>query len=357
MTKPNFLIVGAVKSGTTSLFEYLRGHPEVFMPSIKEASFFAGEGGRSEADYLALFRQAGSARAVGEVSGSYLYPPSTASAIHDFLGPDARIVIILRNPIDMAYSLWGHMVRDGRERLAFFDALAAEESRLADPDFHRTARAWAAWPFNYAYVDRARYARQVAAYFRTFERSQIEVLIFEEFFANVGPAFADLCRFLDVSPDYRPVFRIFNESRVPRSERLRRLLTDPSLGKEAFKTVTTARFRSRLMTLLTTLNSKSEKLPNLSSSERRRLWELFAPDVAELEELLGRRIDCWGPAPHNLHSAAALAAASDPAQALGESAPHVVEAGRGVNLPSSRDAGDIRLRHFVAQPLVDDSGE
>jgi hypothetical protein len=346
MTKPNFLIVGAVKSGTTSLFEYLRGHPEVFMPSIKEASYFAGDGGRSEADYLALFRQAGSARAVGEASGSYLYPSNTPAAIHDLLGPDARIVIILRNPVDMAYALWGHMVQESREDLSFFDALAAEESRLADPEFHRVVRAWSAWPFNFAYADRARYARQVAAYFRTFKKSQVHVLIFEEFFADVGTSFAELCRFLDVSPDYRPVFQIFNESKVVRSERLRRLLVEPSTGKDAFKAVTTARFRSRLRALLTSLNNKPQKLPSLSSAERERLWELFANDVAELEELLGRPIDCWGPT-----------ARKSQATALRESELQVSEAHRRASLGSSRDSVEVRMRHFVAQPVGDDSGE
>src|SRR3954462_1224231 len=121
--KPNFLIVGAAKSGTTSLFEYLRGHPDVFMPDVKEASYFAGAGVKNEADYLALFREAGPARAVGEASGAYLYLPDTARAIHDLLGPRVRIIVILRNPIDMAYSLWGHMVREGGEQLGFFDAL------------------------------------------------------------------------------------------------------------------------------------------------------------------------------------------------------------------------------------------
>jgi hypothetical protein len=292
MRKPNFLIVGAAKSGTTSLFEYLRGHPDVFMPDIKEASFFAGDGGRTEADYFELFRDAGSVRAVGEASVAYLYPPNTAVAIREKLGPDARIVIILRNPIDMAYSLWGHLVREGREELSFFDALGAEQKRLTDPAFHRSIRGW---PFDFAYADRARYARQVAGYLRTFGRNQVEVLIFEEFFADPAGAFADLCRFLDVSPDYRPAFQVFNQSRVVRFKRVRDFMEKPSIWKDAFQSTVPSRLRLKLKNWLNDVNYKSQPLPALSSADRQSLWGVFESDVAELEALLGRRIDCWGP--------------------------------------------------------------
>ncbi len=300
MRKPNFLIVGAAKSGTTSLFEYLRGHPDVFMPGIKEASYFAGGGGRSEADYLALFRNAGGARAVGEASGAYLYLPDTPAAIHGLLGPGARIVIILRNPIDMAYSLWGHMVREGFEDLSFSEAVAAEEKRMADPKFPYRSRAWR---FNFAYADRARYARQVEAYFRTFKKSQLRVLIFEEFFADVEKGFADLCRFLDVAPDYRPDFKAFNQSAVVRSELLRKFLDEPTAWKDVLKAVTPAATRPRVKAWLKAMNYRKQRLPSLSSTERERLWRLFERDVSELEVLLGRRLECWGPAPSNAVSA------------------------------------------------------
>jgi hypothetical protein len=291
-TKPNFLIVGAAKSGTTSLFEYLRGHPDVFMPDIKEASYFAGEGIKTEADYLALFRQAGPERAVGEASGAYLYPPGTAAAIHELLGPSARIVIILRNPVDMAYSLWGHMVREGGEELAFFDALAAEKKRMADPNFHRHAKSWS---FNFAYADRARYAQQVAVYLRTFTKSQVRILIFEEFFANVAENFAELCRFLDVAPDYRPIFHAFNRSMVVRSQLLRKLLEEPSVWKDVMKALTPDAPRLKLKAWLSAINYRDERLPPLSPGDRERLWRLFENDVAELQVLLGRQLDCWGP--------------------------------------------------------------
>lgn len=122
MKLPTFLIVGAAKCGTTSLYEYLRQHPEVFMPRRKEPNFFAGpsHGNRTtEAEYRALFADATSAKAVGEASVAYLYDPGSPRRIFEYLGPETRIVIMLRNPVDMVHALWGHMVRAGGEKLSF----------------------------------------------------------------------------------------------------------------------------------------------------------------------------------------------------------------------------------------------
>jgi len=294
MRKPNFIIVGAAKSGTTSLFRYLRAHPDVFMPELKEASYFAGFNIKTEADYLHQFEPAGNRRAVGEASGAYLYAPAAAAGIRECLGPNVRIVMILRNPIDMAYSLWGHMVREGAESLSFFDALAVEERRMADPEFHRTAKSWV---YNFAYAARARYAPQVANYLSTFERQQLRVFIFEEFFADPAAGYAELCRFLDVSTEHQPTFEAFNPAGVLRSQRLQKLLDEPTLWKELVKALTPDLLRAKLKLKLSKLNYKVQRLPALSPLERERLWQLFAADVRELESLLGRRLDCWGARP------------------------------------------------------------
>jgi len=297
MRKPNFLIVGAAKSGTTSLFQYLRAHPDVFMPELKETSYFAGFGVKTEEEYLRLFEPANGKRAVGEASGAYLYAPAAAPAIRDFLGPDVRIVIILRNPIDMAYSLWGHMVREGAENLAFFDALAAEQSRMADPSFHRHAKTWV---YNSAYVARARYAQQVAAYFRAFEPQQVRVFIFEEFFADLSQSYAELCRFLGIGTEHHPVFEAFNRAAIVRSALLREILEEPTPWKDVVKALTPNVPRLRLKAWLGRLNHKVQRLPALSPLERERLWRLFAEDVSELETLLGRRLDCWSALPSRI---------------------------------------------------------
>ncbi len=123
MTMPNFLIVGAMKCGTTALYYYLEQHPQIFMSPVKEPNFFCFEGregldsGNSITDiaaYRGLFRGVSSERAIGEASHCYLYEPRAVERIKHYT-PDARLIAILRSPIERAYSHFLHAVRNGTE--------------------------------------------------------------------------------------------------------------------------------------------------------------------------------------------------------------------------------------------------
>ncbi|MGQ9662575.1 MAG: sulfotransferase domain-containing protein [Kiritimatiellia bacterium] len=138
MTLPNFLIVGAPKAGTTSLFDYLGQHPEVYTPPVKEPCFFSSglpAFTHDLAEYEALFAGQTTQTAIGEASTTYLYDPDAARRIHDLL-PEARIIIMLRNPAERAYSEWAYnALQLACEPLSFEAALEAEEERAASPAF------------------------------------------------------------------------------------------------------------------------------------------------------------------------------------------------------------------------------
>ena len=151
---PNFLIVGAAKSGTTSLYEYLRQHPAVFMPKWKELSFFIGDHFgplhkvKRPEYYRKVFDKVQNESAVGEASTSYLYDESAPKKIKEGLGL-INIIIILRNPVEMSYSLYNHQVRKEGETLKTFEAaLEAEEDRIKDLTFRKKSYGWHA---NYYY--------------------------------------------------------------------------------------------------------------------------------------------------------------------------------------------------------------
>ncbi len=145
--KPDFFIVGAPKCGTTTLYAYLSGHPEVFMPAVKEPNYFL-EGpaqlGLDEPSYLALFRDAGSADRAGEATPMYLYCESSPAKIKAF-NPDAQIIIMLRNPVDFMFSLHNHQLQamHGEDLPRFEEALAAEperrQGRALPPDLRTPA--------------------------------------------------------------------------------------------------------------------------------------------------------------------------------------------------------------------------
>ena len=157
MTMPNFLIVGAAKAGTSSLYYYLDQHPQVFMSSIKEPRFFAPElytdyikdpyrSGAKEhrstpmslEEYQSLFDAVTDEVAIGEASTEYLYVPKTPERIKQLI-PDVRLIMVLRDPAERAFSAFCYQVRDGCEKLTFEQALAAEETRMDEK------KRWPGW--------------------------------------------------------------------------------------------------------------------------------------------------------------------------------------------------------------------
>lgn len=179
---PSFLIIGARKSGTSSLFDYLLQHPDVRAPLWKETRFFDFGYQKGLAWYRAHFprREPGARWITGEATTGYLSHPSCAERIACHL-PDAKLVAILRNPVDRAISDWAHEQRRGAEQRSAREALGAPDP--ASP-----------------YVARSLYARQLRRYLGRFPRERLLVLRYEDFFAAPAEGYAELLRFLGLAP-------------------------------------------------------------------------------------------------------------------------------------------------------------
>jgi len=208
---PDFLIVGAQKAGTTALYAYLRWHPEITGPSFKEVSFFDRHYAKGERWYRAhmpVRRRS----LVGEASPSYLFHPLAAERVARML-PDARLIALLRNPVDRAFSHYQHEVALGREPLSFEAAVDREEERmqgeldrmLRDPSYFGLA-----W-WNYTYVARGRYVEQLERWFASFPREQLLVLFTEELSADTAGTYRRVLDFLGVGArDLESYPRIFD---------------------------------------------------------------------------------------------------------------------------------------------------
>ncbi len=297
---PDLFIIGAPKSGTTSLYEYLKGHPEVFMSVLKEPCYFArdlakDDSGnflvyeRDEALYLNLFANAGDGKRLGEASTRYLYSREAPALIHA-AQPGARIVAMLRNPVDMIHSLHSHKLAAATEDLADFEqALAAEPDRHAGRRIPPTSN-----PTLATYRDRARFGEQLPRWFETFGRDSVHVIIFEDMIRQPEEEFRRLLEFLEVDPDFRPeTFAAHNTAHGARSLVIRRLLNAkpaqdfvwqllPRLIGDVRTRGLVRRFRHSWFH-----RRKIEKAP-LTPALRRRLEDEFAPDVASLSKMLGR---------------------------------------------------------------------
>jgi hypothetical protein len=195
---PDFLILGAQKAGTTALYAYLRWHPQVTGPSFKEVSFFDRHYACGERWYRAHMPMRRS-RIVGEASPSYLFHPLVPERVAHML-PNARLIALLRNPVDRAFSHYQHEVALGREPLSFEDALAAEDERmhgelermLEDPRYF--SHAW----WNYTYAARGRYAEQLEGWFEALPREQVLVLLTDELASDTAGTYRRTLDFLGV---------------------------------------------------------------------------------------------------------------------------------------------------------------
>jgi Sulfotransferase family len=207
---PDLFIVGAPKCGTTSLYEWLKDHPEIHMSPFKEPCYFARDlaletsgyyfrYGEDRERYLALFSEAGPAKRLGEASTRYLYSKDAPGLIAAEAS-DPRIVVMLRNPVDMIASLHAHKLGSGTEDLADLgDALAAEDERREGRRLPGNSN-----PLLSTYTDRAMFGEQLARWFDVFGRERVRVMIFEDVVRSPEAHFASLLEFLDVDPAYRP---------------------------------------------------------------------------------------------------------------------------------------------------------
>jgi len=197
LRKPDFFILGAAKSGTTSLWHCLRQHPQIFMPAVKEPTLFCDDFHVVDnvADYLELFRDgAGRARA-GEASHAYLTCPRTAPVLKAFF-PEARLIIIMRNPADRAHSLWRHMVDHGYEWVTPFERALVEEERRFAAGRVRGGEGQYLW--NFFYYRSGLYGEQIERYLRWFDRDRFLFLTLDQWQADAVEVLGRIWRFLGV---------------------------------------------------------------------------------------------------------------------------------------------------------------
>lgn len=275
---PSFLIIGAMKSATTSLARYLGAHPQVFMVPQKELHYFDRLLDRGEEWYRRQFAAADGRPAAGEATPDYMYF-SEVPALMARTVPQARLIAILRDPVDRAYSHYWHERARGRERLEFAEAVAAEPDRLAsrDPDARRY----------FSYIDRGRYLRQLQRVCQYYPRESLLVLLADDLYERPLETFQGVCRFLGVDDAFLPanVGQEFNQFIMFRSLWLRDLAQRLYSGPHILRAV--AR-------LLARANNRRGAYPPLDPEIRAQVGKLFEEENAALAAWLGRDLSAWG---------------------------------------------------------------
>ena len=294
-TLPNFLILGAAKAGTTSLHHYLGQHPDVFVSAMKEPKYFALRDepldfkGPSQfinqssvntfEAYCALFQDVQDERAIGETSPLYLYSEKAADGIRETL-PHAKLIVILRNPVDRAFSSYTHLLREGFETLTFEASLEAESDRIRD----RWAPLW-------YYTQKGFYGQQLQRYYERFPQPQIKVFLFEELCADPMAVVQDIFRYIGVDPSFQPDLAKKNVSGVPKNAALQRMLTRDNPLKSVGKMLLPKQFRKKLSSQIQRQNLAAK--PVLKVETRHRLLNSYRDDILLLQGLIDRDLSGW----------------------------------------------------------------
>jgi hypothetical protein len=302
--RPDFFILGAGKSGTSSLYFYLAQHPEIFMSPVKEPSFFCDifQVVDNAVDYAKLFQNATTQKRVGEASHVYFSYPKTAPVLRAFF-PDARFLLILRDPVDRAYSLYHHMARHGFEWIPSFEkALQAEEHRAVDPAFEKHNPQYF---YNYLYFRSGLYGEQIERYLQWFERDRFLFLTLDELQSNPLGVIQRAWAFLDVDPSIVPEIEVKNKGGGVRSapwqfflrHRLRPTLTRLNVPRKA-----------EMLAWLFGRNSTGVPIPPMNPKTRELLRSRYANDLQRTEEFTGLDLSAWISPSASLREAGRVAA-------------------------------------------------
>jgi hypothetical protein len=295
VTLPNFLVIGAQKAGTTALYQYLKQHPQIYMSPVKEPHFFSFEGekpvslgqGRKLTDHIThieayrrLFEGVSAEAAVGEASPSYIYIPQSAERIRHHV-PEAKLIAVLRNPADRAYSNFLYAIKLGREPLTdFAQALSEEDARIQN-----------GWGAFWHYKRKGFYYEQLERYFDKFDRNQIKIYLYEDLDAEPVVVLRDIFSFLGVDESYVPdISARHNVSGVPKSRTSRAVVTGIETVTPFLKRVLPADLRRVRESIR---NKVLHEPPPLSAETREQLAELFREDILKLQNLIHRDLSAW----------------------------------------------------------------
>lgn len=291
MKLPNFLIVGVQKAGTTSIYNYLNEHPQVYMSPIKETNFLEKDWEtiapelckkqkiRTIEEYSQLFQNVKDEIAIGEASPNYLFHYQTSINRIQRYVPNAKLIVILRDPSERAYSDYLMHIRDcvGDRNLSEQIKYSAHKSFILRKGF---------------------YHEQIQAYINTFGRQQIKVYLYEDLCKSPLDFMKSIYQFIEVDERFQAnVSKKAQVAQVPKNKMVNELLSKPNSIRASVtaiaKYILPSDFRQNLRKKLIKLNSQDKKQVPLKTQERQQLVELYREDILKLQDLIQRDLSFW----------------------------------------------------------------
>lgn len=294
--RPNFFIVGAPKCATTSMHYYLSQHPDIFMSRPKEPFFFGSDldshqlKTKDRSEYLSFFEDAGEESLRGESTVWYLYSQQAHREIKSFQ-PHAKILVMLRNPVDAMYAMHSQFLFSGNESIESF-----EEAVRAEPDRKRGRRLDPSvyFPEGLYYSDVYNYTRQIRRYLKTFDRDQLKIILLKDLKDNPHGCYQDVLEFLDARSFTPPDFEPYNSNCQLKSPVLREIVKKvPGKTLGALRRFVPVQSCSDIWQRVKPLLVDQFSRPSLNSDFRGELLGRFQPQIEELEGLINRDLSHW----------------------------------------------------------------
>lgn len=292
MSLPNYLFIGAAKSATTTFFDILKKHEDIFVPKFKEPHFF-----NIDENYLkgldwykkTYFKDINNESIIIDFTPTYLYYKLCAERIFDSLGPNVKFVIILRNPVDRAYSHYNHSKRDGHEVSSFEDAVKLENERIEKfrdkNDFLSELRC--------SYISQGLYFEMISAYLKYFDLNNFFIINFEsEVVQNLDQTLLKLSKFLKLDLSNLDYEIHSNKSGKPKYKLLQNIITNNNLFRKILKMIVPQKQRQIIRNKIKNFNKEDFVYLQLSEEKRRQLFEkYFRKDIMKLENLIGKKMN------------------------------------------------------------------
>jgi hypothetical protein len=292
---PNLFIVGAPKCGTTSLYKYLQQHPDVFFPEIKEPGFFDTDHLRpnrlTTQQYLELYKTTEEYKYKGDASPMYLISKEAAKNIKN-ISEAKRIIIMIRNPVEMVYSRYLQNLYNGVENINNFEmALVAETERRQRKDKQLKS----GQPIQRLYYSEcAAYSEQINRYFQIFGKNNVKVVLFEDLISETEKVFFEILQFLNLSQIKLEKFENHNPATGNRNNVLHRILKyPPPIIKKVARTFFSQKMTTKLYQFLRSKNAKKISKTPLSSATKERLFEMYKIDIQKTAKLINKDLIHW----------------------------------------------------------------
>jgi hypothetical protein len=293
MSLPNFMCIGAAKSGTTTLFDILKQHSNIYFPSFKEPHFFDIPSNYSngitwyEKTY---FKKSEGVKIVADFTPSYLYEKEAAQRIFNEIGKEVKFVIILRNPVDRAFSHYLHTKGDRYDRLSFKEALIAENQRLEEANHSGDYLS----KLRFSYVNQGLYSQMIEEYLKFFPKENFLIINFEEeFVARRSDVIKKILLFLGVENQKMNTDIMSNRASEARFIWLKDIMRKPFWWKVVLKKmIPSLKIRQIVINRIQRANNISLSRKKLSDSDRKEIYnKFFREDVNRLESLLNRKMN------------------------------------------------------------------